>query len=292
MFFEPQKGKAFDKLPIKDTEEFDSKVWTTSTKFDGNQIFICKKDSKIRWFTSDWKEFSIPELDTDLLRNKQDFIIKAEFMYNSRGMLGDRRKSAILTTLRTCFNKGIKNPTTFKSNLCTIKAFDVIAYNEMGFMLTDLVYTDRLYVLALLTLPEEITKISTRQLTGKQAKIFAKQLVNEGWEGCMCVDGNSKYQIGKRVNYSVKLKYRKTADLLCIDTIPGDGKYVGEIGSLVLQDSEGRIVAVGSGLDDIDRVKNPNQFIGKIIEIEYEQIMDTYIQPVFNCVRYDKVKGD
>jgi len=137
-----------------------------------------------------------------------------------------------------------------------------------------------------------LTKVSTRQLTGKQAKIFAKQLVNEGWEGCMCVDGNSKYQIGKRVNYSVKLKYRKTADLLCIDTIPGDGKYVGEIGSLVLQDSEGRIVAVGSGLDDIDRVKNPNHFIGKIIEIEYEQIMDTYIQPVFNCVRYDKVKGD
>ncbi len=292
MFFEPQKGKAFDKLPIKDTEEFDSKVWTVSTKFDGNQIFICKKNSKIRWFTSDWKEFSIPELDSVLLRNKQDFIIKAEFMYNCKGMLGDRRKSAILTTLRTCFKKGIKNPATFKSELCNIKAFDVIAYSEMDFMLTKLVYIDRLYVLALLNLPDEITKIATRQLNGKQAKLFAKQLVNEGWEGCMCVDGNSEYQIGKRVNYSVKLKYRKTADLLCIDVLPGEGKYAGQLGSLVLQDSEGRIVAVGSGLDDLDRLTKDSYFIGKIIEIEYEQIMDTYIQPVFVCVRYDKVKGE
>ena len=44
------------------------------------------------------------------------------------------------------------------------------------------------------------------------------------------------------------------------------------IGSLVLKDSKGRIVKVGSGLDDNDRSKKQPDFIGKVIEVEYEQI--------------------
>ena len=57
---------------------------------------------------------------------------------------------------------------------------------------------------------------------------------------------------------------------------------------MVLRDKKGRIVAVGSGLDDIDRIRKYNYFLNKVIEIEYEQIMDTYIQPVVICRREDK----
>jgi len=41
-------------------------------------------------------------------------------------------------------------------------------------------------------------------------------------------------------------------------------------------------------LDDILRSKSDDYFIGKTIEIEYEQILDTYIQPVYKCRRLDK----
>jgi len=296
MLIEAQKGKALDKLPKKETESFDTDILAVSTKYDGNQIFIVKRNNKVTWFTSDWKQFDIPGLGTELLHNKSDFILVAEFMYNCEGKLGDRKKSAILTTLRTCWNKSIANPSSFKENLCNIKVFDCIPYvvtDLCSFLQYDLVQENRLEVASLLFFPSQISKTRTKLMTGAEAKLYSKKLVNEGWEGVMCIDPKSKYQPGKRVNYSVKLKYRKTTDLLCIDVLAGEGKYDGMIGALVLQDSEGRIVSVGSGLDDSDRQPElSDYYIGKIIEIEYEQIMDTYIQPVYVCIRRDKHKAD
>ena len=298
MLIEAQKGKALDKLPKKETESFDTDIFAMSTKYDGNQIFIVKRNNKVTWFTSDNKQFDIPGLGAELLHNKSDFILVAEFMYNCEGKLGDRKHSAILTTLRTCWNKSIANPVTFKEELCNIKVFDCLPYQNSdlcSFLHYNLVQENRLEVASLLFFPNQISKTKSKLMTGAEAKLYSKKLVNEGWEGVMCIDPKSKYQAGKRVNYSVKLKYRKTADLLCIDVVAGEigSKYENSIGALVLQDSEGRIVSVGSGLDDKDRQPElTDYYIGKIIEIEYEQIMDTYIQPVYVCIRRDKQKAD
>lgn len=298
MLIEAQKGKALDKLPKKEAESFDTDIFAVSRKYDGNQIFIVKRNNKVTWFTSDWKQFDIPGLGTELLHNKSDFILVAEFMYNCEGKLGDRKKSAILTTLRTCWNKAIANPLSFKEELCNIKVFDCIPYvvtDLCSFLQYDLFQENRLEVASLLFFPAQISKTKSKLMTGAEAKLYAKKLVNEGWEGIMCIKPKSKYQAGKRVNYSVKIKYRKTADILCIDVVAGEigSKYENSIGALVLQDSVGRIVSVGSGLDDKDRQPElADYYIGKIIEIEYEQIMDTYIQPVYVQVRLDKQKAD
>ena len=90
----------------------------------------------------------------------------------------------------------------------------------------------------------------------------------------------------------MKWKARPTADLLCVNTTEGEGKYEGKIGALVLQDSEGRLVMVGSGLTDMEREADDMHFVGSIIEIEYEQIIDTYIQPTYIGVRHDKTSSD
>lgn len=291
---QPQKGKAFDKLPTKVLNEFETKEYLVSAKYDGNQIFIIKRNNKVTWYTSDWKRFDIPGIGLELLHNKEDFVLVAEFMYNCSGKLGDRRKSAILTTLRTCFNKSIPNPSTFKEYQCNIKVFDCIVYENLGLISLPkyhMKYRDRLSIAHLLFMPDTLSVITTVLNTGKGATISAKKLVNEGWEGCMLVEPDSYYHFGKRVNHSIKLKYRKTADLLCIDVLQGEGKYAEMIGSLVLQDSEGRIVNVGSGLSDLDR-NIADYYIGKIIEIEYEQIIDTYQQPVFIQIRGDKTRAD
>lgn len=298
MLIEAQKGKALYKLPKKEAESFDTDIFAVSTKYDGNQIFIVKRNNKVTWFTSDCKQFDIPGLGTELLHNKSDFILVAEFMYNCEGKLGDRKKSAILTTLRTCWNKAIANPLSFKEELCNIKVFDCIPYitsDLCSFLHYDLAQENRLEVASLLFFPAQISKTKSKLMTGAEAKLYTKKLVNEGWEGTMCIDPKSKYKAGKRVNYSVKLTYRKPADLLCIDVVAGEigSKYENSIGALLLQDSVGRIVSVGSGLDDKDRQPElADYYIGKIIEIEYEQIMDTYIQPVYVQVRLDKQKAD
>ena len=101
------------------------------------------------------------------------------------------------------------------------------------------------------------------------------------------------YIPGKRQNTAIKDKgTRLTADLKCIDIIGGEGKYQGLIGSLVLINSSGVTVNVGSGMSDFDRQKPYDYYIGKIVEIKYEQVIDTYIQPIFICVREDKTKED
>jgi len=286
--YEMQKGKMLDKLPAK--IDFDSTMYLVSTKYDGNRIFIVKKHGAISCFTSDWKQFDLPfNMLNGLLDNPIDFVLEAEFNNNSIGKLGDRVHSAILTTFRTNFSKGIDSYVPL--NNCQIKVFDCILIMDED-LIFGIPYAQRLAGARQLTKPACMSVITTTHVSGLEAKELARIACKHGWEGMMCVEPSSVYTPGKRGNHIVKLKYRKTADLLCMGTEPGEGKYQGMIGALVLKDTKGRQVRVGSGLNDSDRLVSPYDYIGKIIEIEYEQILDTYIQPTFVCVRTDKQLSD
>lgn len=287
--FKPQKGKAFDKLPAKTLATFDETKYLVSKKYDGNQIFIVKEGSDVRFFTSDWKEFANSVIAEQLKDYISDFTLVGEFMHDCEGKLGDRIKSAILTTYRTNFNKCIANNIEDEAK-ANIMIFDIIA----EYLITKAYIARVKHLETLLSIldSKQLTKVSFSSMYGKYATGYAKHLVNEGYEGCMLVEPSSFYHIGKRVNHSIKLKHRKTADLLCIDCESGEGKYQGMIGSLILQDSKGRIVRVGSGLNDSDRAKNLETFLDKVIEIEYEQIIDTYIQPTYLGIRLDKTTKD
>ena len=118
---------------------------------------------------------------------------------------------------------------------------------------------------------------------------YLKEVVNDGYEGLMLKSPNWYWKDTKsRTVDNVKYKKRPTADLICVGTEEGKGKYEGMIGALVLEDSNGKIVSVGSGLSDFNRGLNPKCFIDRVIEIEYEQILDTYIQPTYIALRMDK----
>jgi len=285
--YEQQKGKALDKLPGK--INFNTTEYLVSTKYDGNRIFIVKGKDSVRFFTSDWKEFNLPYNYDELYNIPDDFVLEAELNYGCIGKLGDRPKSAIITTWRTDFNKGIKSKTPGLSVF--IRVFDIVFLKDGRVQGLNFTYEQRLAWLGVLRLPNYMKVITTVKLLGYDAIQMAKNHVKDGWEGLMCVEPTSYYTYGKRGNHIVKLKYRKTADLLCISVEGGAGKYRGMIGALILKDSKGRIVNVGSGLQDGDRSTNKD-YIGKIIEIEYEQILDTYIQPTFIRVRDDKQLSD
>ena len=293
--FAPQKGKAFENLPAKSLATFNTDRWLVSKKYDGNQIFITKISGRVRMFTSDWKEFCIKAVANEVHKINGDFVVIGEFMQGCHGRLGDRVYSAILTTYRINFNKRLDNANTSEV-LAKIKVFDMIMYDVRKYTesermspICNVTYEERLKTaIRLLNGIKYLSPIDTNEMSGSEATELSKQLVKEGWEGVMCVRADSIYQVGKRVNYSVKLKHRKTADLLCIGTEDGEGKYEGLIGSLILEDSTGRVVSVGSGLSDSDRHSLPTRFIGRVIEIEYEQIIDTYIQPTYVCIRENK----
>lgn len=292
------RGKMLIDLPQSAAKDVRLKRYIASTKYDGNRIFITKYKGAIRCFTSDWKEFELPYIGSTnilepLLDNSEDFVLEAEFNYTNEGKLGHRRQSAILTTFRTQFKKGCKVIDNRAKDKMFIQVFDclIIKNDILG---TQVPYETRLENAIMLLKPDFIRVISYIFVSGEVIETMTKSQVSKGWEGCMFVESTSYYSVGKRVNYVIKNKLRPTADLLCIGTEAGEvgSKYEGMIGSLLLQDSTGRQVLVGSGLSDDYRHLSPGFFIGKVVEIHYEQIMDTYIQPTFSDIREFKHRRD
>jgi DNA ligase-1 len=126
----------------------------------------------------------------------------------------------------------------------------------------------------------------------QDAKIRTTDFISKGYEGCYAKQSSHVNKPGSRLNTAIKLKLRLSADLMCVATTTGTGKYEDKVGALVLKDSKGRICSVGSGLSDTERNLPLSYFVGKIIEINYERIQDTYIQPTYVCIRADKTESD
>ena len=116
---------------------------------------------------------------------------------------------------------------------------------------------------------------SYRVYSMKEAQAIADEFIAEGGEGAVVKKLDAIWQDGTSKDM-VKIKEVYDADLYCVGIKLGKGKYEGKIGSLILQTSCGRIeVDCGSGLTDLDRNKNPDEFIGKIIEIQYNKFIQS-----------------
>ena len=100
----------------------------------------------------------------------------------------------------------------------------------------------------------------------------------------------------------IKVKAEKDCDLLCTGIEEGTGKYVGKIGSLICQSSDGKlVVGIGTGLTDKDREKDPSEYIGKVIAIKYNEkickqhkdgVTYSLFLPVYLETRLDKTIAD
>lgn len=288
------KGKDLEKVPKSKLED----IFYAGIKYDGHYVQISKIGNTVRFFTSGGKEFYIDHIADELIVNNPDvdFTIEAEYIANTDGKLGCRGKAAKLTTYRTNFEKGISNTCIPGNDI--FKAFDCITYKDLfdgahyGVNEESVMFSIRRNMLHKLKLGTHIEPVPMTKVNLCKAKEEAKYAVKDGFEGLYLKSPTHRYFEGKRVNNAIKLKLRPTADLLCIDYEEGTGKYEGMIGSLVLVDSKKRIVRVGSGLSDADRAKPFIAFNNEIIEISYEQILDTYIQPTFVAVRFDKEEMD
>jgi DNA ligase-1 len=107
----------------------------------------------------------------------------------------------------------------------------------------------------------------------------------------MIKDLDSPYIFGR--GYEVmKLKAFFDSDCEVVRIEEGLGKYVGMCGSIVV-DFKGVQVGIGSGLSDEQRKaiwNNPEAYIGRIVEVRYQEITpDGSLRfPTFVCWRNDK----
>lgn len=294
----PCKGKDLFKVPA--SKLIDDDKWNASIKRDGNYVQIRKKGDEVVLLTSGGKQLAMEWFAKKIRAIFQcyDVTLSTEFVYDynvNKGKLGSRRLCGILNTYRVNYNKGIDTP---QDDKCHFHVFDILELTKTIGGVEVIVdntttYKDRyVAMLTYITGFKHLSAAISHKGTLAELKNRTHALVNEGYEGMFLFHDSHLNRAGKRVNDAVKIKYRPTADLLCVGVTPGEGKYEGLIGALELVDSKGLKVSVGSGLSDADRALLPSVYLNRVIEIAYEQKLDTYIQPVFKYLRLNKVASE
>ncbi len=276
------KGKDLHKIAKSKLIDRD---YYASTKFDGFyvQIHYDHAFKRVKFFTSGGKPFKLAYMAAAIkLHCTESFKVECEYNHGCLGKLGDRGKSAMTTTYRTEFEKGIMS--TGNGSVDIFRPFDLLDMPNTRF-------EDRLSrLIAIFYGFKKWFVVPTQEKVGSlaEAKALMEIKYSKGYEGIMLKSPDHIYQAGKRSNDIIKMKPRKTADLICRDWKEGTGKYEGMTGSLLLEDENHIHVWVGSGMSDEMRSKNPEQYIGKVFEIGYESFKDTYIQPILKHIRRDK----
>lgn len=147
-------------------------------------------------------------------------------------------------------------------------------------------------------LPHIIVDLDTGK--GKdQLERYAKDMVNQGFEGIMIKDIDAPYEC-KRTTFWMKWKPTITVDLKVIAVEEGTGRNEGRLGALVcngVDDGKEISVNVGSGFEDAERDEfwqSSDRVIGRTVEILCDAVTQnqdgTYSLrfPRFNRFRDDK----
>jgi ATP-dependent DNA ligase len=91
-----------------------------------------------------------------------------------------------------------------------------------------------------------------------------------------------------------KWKPQKTIDLIICGYEDGQGKYLGQVGNIILKTCEGYEVAKASGFDDLTRLEiscNRKKYLGAVVEVEYQKVLSKgrLRHPRFKRFREDKL---
>lgn len=118
-----------------------------------------------------------------------------------------------------------------------------------------------------------------------------QRAILDGYEGLVVRPRDYQYERRRSYNW-LKMKQVETVDLPVIGFFEGEGKYVGMLGGIIV-DNEGVPVRVGSGFSDDDRVHIWNTtevYLGATVEILYHEVTPdgSLRHPRFFRWRFDK----
>ena len=99
-----------------------------------------------------------------------------------------------------------------------------------------------------------------------------KELVKLGSEGLVLHLADAPYVTG-RSDVLLKLKPMLDTEATVVGHIPGKGRNVGRMGSLLLETPEGRRFRIGTGFSDADRANPPP--IGTVVTYRYRDLTST-----------------
>lgn len=307
------------KLDEKTLERFDTmpEGFLTQAKLDGQFSYIIKANDTLTMLTRAGTVWTSDSLKEDMINCLEGVYIGEALIYKDVKPLDRKtgnglinkfiKRESTLESLQEKLNKG--NPKSLKEletkrlefaeidkNLHFV-IWDSLTLQEFEQGLSTRPYTERFGEAIKATFMTSKLKpvASYRVYSMKEAQAIADEFISEGGEGAIIKKLDTIWKDGTSKDM-IKIKVVLDADLLCVDVEEGSGKYKGKVGALVLETSCGRLrVKVGTGLNDLDRAKPFDFYIGKVIEIQYNEFIkskskstDSLFLPRFVEVREDK----
>ncbi|MCI4436886.1 MAG: hypothetical protein JHC33_08790 [Ignisphaera sp.] len=246
-------------------------------KYDGHSVTVIPTEDEPTFYSSGGIVYE-HDINLDL---PVGFIFFAERIA-TLGKLGDRHGCSLEGSLGNKFAK----PTNH------YKIFDAVTTQEYNEGVSNRPYKERRNFLSNLCNGTGLLAEEYLVKTQEDLELLMRTAIIDGWEGLVLKSLDMPWRDSKsrKIDFC-KYKRRQTADLYCMEEIPGEGNSQNIIGSIKLVDNVGRIVNVGSGLS-LNGDLPFGSYLHKVVEISYEHIHDTYIQPVVICIRYDKDIND
>ena len=307
------------KLDEKTLERFDTipDGFLTQAKADGVFSYIIKANDTVTMLTRAGTVWTSESLKEDMVKCPDKVYVGEGLIYKDGKPLDRKtgnglinkfiKRENTLESLQEKLNKG--NPKSLKEletkrlefaeidKALHFVIWDSLTLEEFEEGLSTRPYTERFGEAIKATfMTSKLKPVSSyRVYSMKEAQAIADDFISEGGEGAIVKKLDTIWKDGTSKDM-VKIKAVLDADLLCVDVEEGSGKYKGKVGALVLETSCGRLrVKVGTGLNDLDRAKPFDYYIGKVIEIQYNEFIkskskntDSLFLPRFVEVREDK----
>lgn len=287
----------FDVMLAKKYDEHKGKVkgdFVITKKLDGNRIVVIKENGIVKSFTRQGNQYEgLEEIELDIKSLLIDNIVfDGELIADTEGSTHE----IYTETTSKARSKG-SNKTGLIFHI-----FDMLPLKEFqsGKSKDDCIIRKKklsnVFVFNCLPRCKEVKPLYVGN-DKNQIETWKEYALNNSWEGIM-VNLDTPY-VCKRTDTILKVKVMLTCDLKVIGFEEGTGKNIGKLGALIV-DYKGYNVGVGSGFSDYDREyiwNNQNEYLGKIVEIQYfeeSKNQDGGISlrfPVFKKLRNDKIEA-
>lgn len=297
------KGLVFD-FPVLKASPYDEKTIKnitfpaySQTKLDGARIALVVKNGSVTCLSSSGREITTHGVFDCLAQTFDGVVLDGELLVKSAdGNFADRK------TGNGVVNQAVQG-TISPAGAASLHAvlFDLVPLADWKAGKGAETYAVRYAHLASATLPAVCSVVDTRTVDSEaEAVQHFKEMLAAGQEGTILKDMCSTWE-GKRKKDQIKFKGILTCDLLVTGVAAGTGKYAGKVGALACQSADGEVqVNVGTGLTDADRDLDFDFYVGKVVEVQYnERICNktagsvwSLFLPRFVRVRIDKDVAD
>lgn len=261
-----------------------------SIKFDGVRLYAIKRGKIVKLFTRSNKRVNIRSIEMALSNVPGNWFFDGEVTFQT-GKQSER--STISGAVNHCLAKHA-NPGSDIEDVC-FNVFDLMTHKEWATRTSVVAFENRLSTLREIhqyVYEHKSIKIAQHTVieNKEHADILFERMISKGYEGLILRYREDLYEFGrsKRV---IKMKGEHECELEVVGFKPGTGKYSGQIGSLIC---EGIVkstfvrVFVGSGMSDYDRSLDPSEYLGKIVDVLYNDVTkESLFLP-----RFLRVKGN